>query len=179
MSGRKLTNNEIILATKIFGKSIKYRDVSIYHEKYAFFQPNNSGMTPNGNIYIDGTIKISDYGDLAIAAASRAFYIHEMVHVWQKQNKVLNPLISAVANAIRHGFFYQEAYKYKLDTNQDFLDYRIEQQAQIIEDYSRLTIFNLQPKPGYMSNKETGISLLKLFKAVLSKFLVDPSYPTK
>jgi len=179
MSGRKLTQNEIILAKKIFKESIKYIDVSIHHEKFAFFQPDNSGMTPNGDIYIDGSIKIMDYGHAIVSALDKAFFIHEMAHVWQKQNGVLNPIISAVANSIRHGFFYENSYKYFLEKNKDFLEYRMEQQAQIIEDYTRITMLNKLPNIKFLENKGRKIEVITLFEKVLSKFLLDPSYPKK
>jgi len=38
---------------------------------------------------------------------------------------------------------------------------------------------NLLPKPAFLQNKESGKSLLKLYNSVLSKFLIDPSYPSK
>jgi len=154
MDYRKLTPNEILFATKIFGGSILYIDVKVYHEKYAFFQPDHSGMTPNGNIYIDGEI-IKDYGNTVVWPEQKAFFIHEMVHVWQKHNGVLNPVLSAIANSIRHGFNYNEAYKYTLDAKKDLLDYRMEQQAQIIEDYVRVLYLGIQRRTEYLQNKES------------------------
>ncbi len=176
MAGRKLTVNEIQLAKWVYGDSIKYDQVIIYDEKYAFFQPNDSGMTPNGNIYIHG-ITSSDFGSLATRSILRGFFIHEMAHVWQKQNSILNPIVSAIANSLRHAFFYTEAYKYTLRDGNDLLDYRMEQQAQIIEDYVRIVKLNLLPKSFFLQNKETDMRLLGLYTAVLSKFLSDPSYP--
>ncbi len=178
MAERKLTINEIKFAKEIFGNAVKYDQVSIFNEKYAFFQPDNSGMTPNGNIYVDGVVS-PDYGAPSTRAVEKAFFIHEMVHVWQKQNDILNPIVSAIANSLRHGFFYDEAYKYTLDDKKDLLDYRMEQQAQIIEDYTRVAKLNLLPKPKFLQNKIEGKPLLKLFTSVLSKFLINPSYPSK
>jgi len=80
MSKRKLTELEIQLARKVFGNSIRYTEVKIFNEKYAFFQPDNSGMTPNGNIYIHGN-NIEDYGVATVHPDSKSFFIHEMVHV--------------------------------------------------------------------------------------------------
>jgi len=178
MSSRKLTLNEIQLAKGIYGKSIKYSQVSVFNEKYAFFQPDNSGMTPNGNIYIHG-VTSSDFGLATTRAVLKGFFIHEMAHVWQKHNKILNPIVSAIANSLRHAFHYNEAYKYRLKDNTDLLEYRMEQQAQIIEDYVRIIKLNLLPKPTFLQNKETGKVLLKMYTSVLSKFLSDPSYPIK
>ncbi len=176
MGYRKLTLNEINFASKVFGGSILYINVKIFHEKYVFFQPNNSGMTPNGNIYIDGKI-IKDYGKSIVDPGSKAFFIHEMVHVWQKHNGVLNPKISAIANSIRHGFNYNKAYEYTLDAEKDLLDYRMEQQAQIIEDYIRVLYLDIERSKKYLQNKESEAEIDKLYQSVLSKFLSKPSYP--
>lgn len=178
MNGRKLTANEIQFAKSIYGNSIKYELVKIFDEKYAFFQPDNSGMTPNGNIYIHG-VTSSDFGASTERAVLKGFFIHEMAHVWQKQNNVLNPIVSAIANSLRHAFFYDEAYKYTLKDGVDLLEYRMEQQAQIIEDYTRVVKLNLLPKPSFLQNKVTGKPLLKLYNSVLAKFLNDPAYPSK
>lgn len=176
MDSRKLTLNERNLASKVFGSSIVYIDVKIYHEKYAFFQPNGSGMTPNGNIYIDGKI-IKNYGSPIVDPRLKAFFIHEMVHVWQKHNGVLNPLVSAIANSIRHGFNYNKAYKYTLDAKKDLLDYRIEQQAQIIEDYIRVLYLDIDRREEYLQNERSETEIDELYQSVLSKFLSNPAYP--
>lgn len=175
MSGRSLTIAETSLARTIFKRSINYTTVKIHHEKYAFFQPSQSGMTPNGEIYIDGNV-VADYG-LTPQPASKAFFIHEMVHVWQKQNGILNPVMSAIGNSIRHGFNYNKAYKYTLKQTSDLLEYRMEQQAQIIEDYVRSNTFGLNPAPGYIQNSNiTRTQRDQLYNAVLANFISNPSY---
>jgi len=178
MSYRKLTLNEINFARKVFGGSILYINVKIYNEKYAFFQPDYSGMTPNGNIYIHGEV-IGDYGKTTISPDSKAFFIHEMVHVWQKHNGVLNPIVSAIANSIRHGFNYNKAYEYTLDTEKDLLDYRMEQQAQIIEDWVRVTLLDWPIREGYLQNEEADGELRKLYESVLKRFIENPSFASK
>ena len=87
MSSRNLTTGEIALAKKIFKGSIAYERVRIHDEAYVFFQPNNSGMTPNGEIYVTGGCP-ADYS--TAESHFRAFFIHEMTHVWQFQLDVLN-----------------------------------------------------------------------------------------
>jgi len=178
MPGRKLTPNEISFAKQVFSDSIKYGQAMIYDEKFAFFQPDNSGMTPNGNIYVSGGTS-SDYGSSIEKPPLKAFFIHELTHVWKKQNNVLNPIISAVANSMRHGFFYEESYKYLLEKDKDFLEYRIEQQAQIIEDYTRITILNINPNVKHIKNRGTKADIVALFHKVLSNFISNPSYPSK
>ncbi|OUS10786.1 hypothetical protein A9Q89_10510 [Gammaproteobacteria bacterium 53_120_T64] len=176
MAGRKLTINEIQFAKELYGDSIKYNQVLIFDEKYAFFQPDNSGMTPNGNIYIHG-VTSKDFGLKTTRGVLKSFFIHEMGHVWQKQNNILNPIVSAIANSIRNGFFYGESYKYQLNENADLMDYRMEQQAQIIEDCTRVAKLGLLPSPKFLKNNVSGTQLLTLYKSVLSKFIIDPSYP--
>ena len=65
-------------------------------------------MTPNGEIYISGEA-VPDYALANVFA--KALFLHEMVHVWQKQSGVLNPIWSAVGNSLRHGFMYSRAYR--------------------------------------------------------------------
>ncbi len=175
---RSLTSGEITLAKKVFVNSIDYSKVKIHHEKAVFFQPSRSGMTPNGEIYIDGTA-VRDYSVATID--HKSFFIHEMTHVWQKQNGVLNPILSALGNSIRHFFNYNSAYFYMLDSTRDLLDYRMEQQAQIIEDYVRIDLFGTNPivRSGttYLENTGLNPAIRKtLYKDVLKKFLINPAY---
>ena len=51
--GRELTQGEKDLAEQIFKDSVQYSKVRIDDEKYIFFQPDDSGMTPSGEIYVD------------------------------------------------------------------------------------------------------------------------------
>ncbi len=55
----------------------------------------------------------------------------------------------------------------------------MEQQAQIIEDYTRITLLHLKPKLGFMKNKINHSEAIVLFNSVLSNFFKNPSYPSK
>lgn len=137
--GRKLTSGEIELAREIYKDSIKYRQVKIHHGKYFFAQPAGSGMTPNGEIYVaddaehNNFLYKKDYSTQSVGL--KAFFIHEMAHVWQYQNKILRVKTSAVLGQIRHFGRYNKMYKYVLKPGKKLIDYGIEQQAAIIEDY--------------------------------------------
>ena len=87
--------NEVFLAQLVFARSIDYGNVKVHDHKYMPFQPGYSGMTPNGEIYMEG-LGSPDYALEPVGL--KAIFIHEMVHVWQKQNGVLNPLWSAIGN---------------------------------------------------------------------------------
>ena len=174
MDGRDLTYNEARLASEIFQFSVEYSRVKIHAHKHRFFQPRNSGMTPDGQIYTHGIAVSQDYA--LDSPDLQSFFVHEMVHVWQKQNGVLNPVWSAIGNSLRHGFMYSRAYNYNLASGADLLDYRIEQQAQIVEDFFRIKVLKIGPKGSHLQNEETGDELDKLFVSVLGKFLKNPEY---
>lgn len=125
MNGRALTSGEIALAKRVFKDSINYTKVKIHNKKYVVVQPYNSGMTPNGEIYISGSeIYKNDYAMESIRL--RGFFIHEMVHVWQYQLNILNPVSAAIAESILNFFDYSKAYEYELVGGKDLLQYRIE-----------------------------------------------------
>jgi len=134
-------------------------------------------MTPNGQIYVSG-IYVSDYS--ATTTNLKSFFIHEMVHVYQHQMKILSPISAAIVETLRHGFDYDKAYFYSLDTSKDLLNYEIEQQAQIIEDYYRINILGVNPvtKLGkeYMENTLAEVKTNTLFAVVLKKFTANPTY---
>jgi hypothetical protein len=130
-------------------------------------------MTPNGEIYVDGVY----YADFSTQGdAMKGFFIHEMVHVWQYQNNVLDPISAAIGEAIKHGFNYNDAYKYFLDGQKTLLDFKIEQQAAIKEGYFRTTFAGLLPVPGHMQNNYTHVQKGQLLQKTLRKFIANPGY---
>lgn len=136
---RKLTQGEIELAREIFDDSIEYQKVKVHHGKYFFAQPAGSGVTPNGEIYVADNAKRNNFlykKDYSIETVGlKAFFIHEMAHVWQYQNKILRVKTAAFFGQIRHFGRYGKMYRYVLDARKKLTDYGIEQQAAIIEDY--------------------------------------------
>ena len=170
---RELTLAEISLAKKVFGESIDYTSVKIYDRKYMPLQPNYSGMTPNGKIYVAGVYR-SDYG--SALPDLQGFFIHEMAHVYQHQLKILKPILAAIGETLKHGFNYSKAYQYTLSTKKDLLDYDIEQQAQIVEDYFRIYHLHLSPIPGFLQNTLIDAKSHRLFHKVLGSFLANPNY---
>ncbi len=169
---RGLTLGEIALAKKMFGNSINYSLVSIHNYKYVFFQPSNSGMTPNGELYIHGAY-MADYS--SAVPSLKAFFIHEMTHVYQYQLKILNPIAAAFGEIFEHMFNYSDAYKYTLTEKSDLLDYDIEQQASMVEDYYRITYAKLGPTSN-LQNNYTDVVKNSLYQKVLKKFIANPEY---
>lgn len=172
--GRRLTTGEIELARAIYKTSIDYSRVRIHDRKFFFGQPSNSGMTPNGEIYVDGAYS-EDYSRSTVGL--QEFFIHEMAHVWQYQNKVLNPIMAAIGEMFEHLFDYGESYKYTLSTGKDLIEYDIEQQAAIIADYF-LTTKGYPPTyiRNHMQNRGTKEEKIVLLKQVLKNFIANPSY---
>ena len=173
MASRIMTTGEIKLASQIFKTSIDYSKVIIHDKKYIFFQPENSGMTPNGEIYMNGSYS-KDYSKLN--GRGKGFLIHELVHVWQYQLNILNPITAAISENFAHAFDYSRAYRYTLDKQKDILDYDIEQQAAIIEDYYLIYKTGLSPVRGHMQNTLADAKNNQLFQSVRAKFLLNPSF---
>ncbi len=174
--GRPLTVGEIALARKVYKFSINFAEVKIHDRKLVAFQPWYSGMTPTSKIFVNGLYR----EDYAVGRAdSKSFLIHELAHVYQYQLKILNPVLSAIAQSIKHRFDYNRAYYYRLEGDKDLMDYAMEQQAQILEDYFRVVFLKVEPRDDFLLNTETGARRDGLYKSVLRRFLKDPSYPTR
>ncbi len=172
---RSLTKDEISYLKEFFKDSLDYSSVKIYNRVYLpVFHPKNGAMAPDGNIYIRGNCYRDNYGSADTPEHLRAFFLHEMLHVWQKQNNVMNLLKESISENLKHNFNYNAAYNYKLESDKDFVDYGMEQQASILEDYYMLV------KTGSLSRRMLNDSNVEnideLYKKVLSNFLQDPKY---
>ncbi len=168
MARRPLTTGEIALARSLFGTSIDYAAVSVFDRGLAAIKALGN-MSFRGNIYLPNGHEI-DFS-LAPIAAKRLF-IHESVHVWQHQNGVLNLAASALREAIRHRFRYANAYLFHLDPGKDLLDYGLEQQPAIIEDYFLRAHGGVSMGRCLNESAETQT----LLESVLGRFLSDPGY---
>ena len=121
---RSLTAGETDLARSVFRDSIDYSKVRLIRGKWWPFQPRNAAMAPMGNIYFHpaGGGWSNDFSQENVRR--QAFFIHEMVHVWQAQAKgrFYLPLM-------RHPFC---RYSYRLKPGKPFDRYGLEQQAEIV-----------------------------------------------
>ncbi len=122
MAGRALTGAEVTLARSVFGDAIDYAAVRIHHRKWAFFQPRQVVMAPDGNIWFNpkGDLYCDDFCRRTVDA--QGLFIHEMTHVWQRQRGLFLPLR-------RHPFC---RYDYALRPGWPLVRYGIEQQAEIV-----------------------------------------------
>lgn len=128
MAGRTMTAGEQALATTVYKTQIDFSKVSIFNEKWAFFQPTDRAMAPNGNIYYapGNTNYSTDFSAAGVSLAQKATFIHELAHVWQHQHGV---------NVIANGIFQRDYDYLPLTTSTNFSELGIEEQAQLIRDY--------------------------------------------
>ena len=124
---RLLTEGEKQLVKSVFGDSIKDLDkVEIRNRNFIPFQRRGTTMTPNGNMYLAKDLRhVKDFSKEQLYP--QAHLIHEMTHVWQKQDGM-----SVKARGL---FSLMAPYDYQYETGKDFRQYRLEQQATMIADY--------------------------------------------
>jgi hypothetical protein len=168
---RHLTPGEVDLAHSVFKDSLDYARIRLYARPFVFFQPRESAMAPNGHIYVRGEVE-DDYSRAGLMR--RAFFLHEITHVWQYQNRVLNPLLAGLREALRHGLRYDRAYFYRLHYGYDLLDYGLEQQASIIEDYYLQVQCGSILHTSRCLNACTASERTQLYQSVLNRFLDNP-----
>ena len=80
-------------------------------------------ISPNGHIYFNRLDWKADFSQESLELQS--WLIHEMTHVWQVQQG-----ISVIKKAL-----FDRRYKYVIKIGKSFLNYGIEQQAQMMQDY--------------------------------------------
>ena len=170
---RGLTDGEKSMLWPIFRDGIDYDAVQIIHAAHPF-QPSDAYMAPRGHIYAPGHLFKEDWAGPDVSAVSRAELVHEMTHVWQFANGV-DILVEGVEQLIANRGSYAKAYRYELRPNKDLVDYNIEQQAAILEDYYRIRYEGLHPVE--LGNQNLSIvSRERLYDSVLAEFFHDARY---
>src|SRR5262249_39596036 len=169
---RGLTPGERALLQPLFRDSLSYDKIQVIDGKFPF-QPNNVYMTPRGNIYAPGELFEADFSAATVSPWRQAVFVHEITHVWQFENgmDLIAQGFSAFAKA---GGAYERAYPYTLAHGRDLIDYGMEQQASIVEDYYLMT--KLHRSPQRIENRVDGGPRDALYAAVLEKFLHDARY---
>lgn len=121
---RGLTAAERRLAASVFGPRLDLDAVTVRNAKFWLLHPAGVTMAPDGHIWChpNGANWCADYA--AETLGMRAHFIHEMTHVWQRQQGV--NLILRRPPFARYG--------YTLAPGKPFSRYGIEQQACIVAD---------------------------------------------
>ena len=120
---RPLTIGEIGAARRIFGTAINYAIVVVHRGKYIFFQPDDTAMTPNGQIYFPTPVYKDDF---STNPRDASWIIHELTHVWQYHQGVNLILAAPFSRNYHYG---------ALTSTTNFSALNIEQQAAVVADY--------------------------------------------
>jgi hypothetical protein len=134
--GASLTSGEAAFVKSIFGDEVDTARIKKY------YSPKEKPGTEKGFVipaetFGDDSIKFygPNYYEADYSKARNIFdfgtFIHEMTHIWQNQNKIACKLLPENT----------DIYNYTLKPLSTFDDFGWEQQAKIIENYSRLYLY--------------------------------------
>lgn len=168
---RPLTPGEMALLRPIFRDGIDYAQVRVIDNSFPL-QPANVYMTPRGHVYAPGDLWRSDFS--AGSASARMVFVHEMTHVWQFANG-MDLIGQGFVEFSRYRGQYEKAYPYELARGRDLVDYGMEQQASIVEDYFAITVAH--DRPHRITNQGlTDQDRDELYATVLKNFLGNARY---
>jgi hypothetical protein len=171
---RGLTAAEVALLRPIYQDGIDYPTVRVIHDQFAPFEHPDRYVTPEGSIYAPGTLWHDDFAAPTVDAYTQAAFVHEMAHVWQFQNG-MNMLVELIAALAANRGDYTHAYWYTLRPDTDLLDYGMEQQASILEDWFLVRVHRIDPSR--MENvRPDPTERDALYAAILARFVADPTY---
>jgi hypothetical protein len=119
---------ETTMLKAVFGSGITYSSVRVHNFKWAFFQPDDTAMTPNGEVYFPEKHYASDFSTQALH--KRAWFVHEGAHLYQHYGLRWNVTLRGA---------FDRSYDYKLDPKKTKLsDYGLEEMGDIASDYYTL-----------------------------------------
>jgi hypothetical protein len=121
---RVLTIGETRLLTSVFSKTIPYAKVKVHNYKAYFFQPDDTAMTPDGEIYFPAKCYKADFSTEGLS--DRAWLIHEGAHLYQYYYLHWSVKLRGI---------FDRRYNYTLNPTKKFKDYGLEEQGDIAEDY--------------------------------------------
>ena len=190
---RPLTSGEIDLARTIFKDNIDYSKARIYERRiWGLAQDTNRAVAFKNHTSFPGNAYSEDFSKDQ-NAEKQSVFIHEMLHVFQHQNRTFNikkEFSKAVINEmgiqlknlfngekVQNPLNYAHAYLYTLENGKDFFEYGFEQQAAIVQDYFLLKHHGVTES--YKERRKNGDVpqdvLLELYKNVLGSFLNTPT----
>lgn len=120
LSSRYLTSGEVAIARSVFADKLETDSIELCTHRLVL---KGYAVSPNGNIYFHRDGLPSDFSVLPLGM--RSWFVHELVHVWQIQYGI----------KVVRGALFDRRYAYALKAGKDFLDYGIEQQAQMVQDF--------------------------------------------
>ena len=125
----KLTENEIKILKTIYFNEVDYNKIKITRKHlFSYFLKNFSGITFGNKIIFSKKAYKNDFSE---RTRDMAILVHEVCHVWQKQN-VKYWWFKAMTEHLKFG---KSVYKYGINEFDKLTDYRFEQQGEILSDY--------------------------------------------
>jgi hypothetical protein len=170
---RPLTTGERAMLKPIFRDGIDYDKVRVIHAAFPF-QQRGVYMTPRGHVYAPDYLFRDDFSARTLQGVERAVFVHEMTHVWQYANG-MDLIGQGVVEFTKYRGQYEKAYPYLLEPGRDLVEYGMEQQASIVEDYYLITVDH--DTPHRIVNH--GISTTErdaLYARVLDRFFANARY---
>ncbi len=143
---RHLTQGEKeSLLWPIFGATLPYERIRC-HVNHLRLGGRGNSIAPMGNPYFSSLVYALDFSDESkdshgnpkVSLRQKSIFIHELTHVWQHYHGA-NVVRSAVKLFIQFRGRYKNAYAYSLSPGKAFAQFNIEQQAEIVADYWRIT----------------------------------------
>lgn len=123
---RSLTAGEQRLILSEFGNQVDTSRVTIKHKPHIF--RNTRARVLGDTITFSNDSYLSDFS--TGTAAERALFVHEITHIWQRHGSQTLPIVRAAIEQLR-----RDTYSYSLDPSRSLESYRMEQQAQIVQDF--------------------------------------------
>lgn len=117
---RFLTEGERTLARHIFADGLNLDSVTVCACRWIL---PGYACSPNGHIYFHVRDWRDDFSQADLT--QQAWLIHELTHVWQVQQGI----------AVFRKALFNRRYRYMLEKGKHFLQYGVEQQAQMVQDY--------------------------------------------
>lgn len=112
----------------VFGSGINYPKVKIHNGKWHFFQPGDTAMTPNGEMYWPSKYYRADFSKETLIM--RAWFVHEGTHLYQHYGLHWNVIFRGI---------FSRNYNYTLKSSKTHLrDYGLEEMGDIARDYYTL-----------------------------------------
>lgn len=122
-----MTAGEISMSEEVFADDIDYASVRVHRKTYFPGRPRGEAMAPNGNIYFHPDDYLDDFSTAGVG--TRAWFLHEMTHVWQDQQGM---------NVLLRGAFNRNYNYLPLLPGARFSGFGVEQQGDIVRDYYKL-----------------------------------------
>ena len=133
---RPLTAGEAREAHWMFGGNLNAALTHVHRGRWAFWQPDDTAMSPDGDVYFPEPIYRADF---SANASDMGLLVHELTHVWQIQSGVHLKFWRLMQGGV---------YDYgRVSPSRKLQSYTIEQQASIVGDWYRLR-HRLAPEHG-------------------------------